>query len=50
MIVVTASENLERKAPVIETIHAVGKEAAPDSHPAIVQMSYNNCGIVMTGQ
>ena len=44
MIVVTASENLEREATVIEMIHAVGKEAAPDSHPSILQMS-NNCDI-----
>ena len=32
--IVTASENLEREAPVIEMMHAVGKEAAPDSHTA----------------
>ena len=44
-----SEENLEREAPVIEMMHAVGKEAAPDSHPSIVQMSYK-CDIVITGQ
>ena len=39
----------KREAPVIEMMHAVGKEAAPDSHPSIVQMSYK-CDIVITGQ
>ena len=49
MVVTTSEENLEREAPVIEMMHAVGKEAAPDSHPSIVQMSYK-CDIVITGQ